>query len=73
MFQDPYRRKNFLQNEAISEIVFSMWYGHHGDSGVIFSDRFNRPYLPVVTVALVLTAVCFSLSAKDMGSDSMSR
>lgn len=59
--QDPTACSGIYESPVIQEIINVMWFANKRDKGVVYGSYFKSG-IPIVTIALVLTVVCYFLS-----------
>ncbi|KDQ52227.1 hypothetical protein JAAARDRAFT_138972, partial [Jaapia argillacea MUCL 33604] len=66
-FEDPATRYGMYQHPIIQQLINTMWFQDPHDKGLIYHRYFKRR-IPLVTIALILTAVGCALDEWGSGS-----
>ncbi|EPQ49844.1 hypothetical protein GLOTRDRAFT_51519 [Gloeophyllum trabeum ATCC 11539] len=66
VFKDPVGRTGLYQHPIIQALINEMWFANKKDEGIVHSEFFS-PRIPLVTIAMVLTAIQCSLEEWQTG------
>ena len=66
--QDPAARTGIYEHPIIQELLNVGWFANKQDEGIIYGTYF-RSGIGLVTIALILTVVCISLSVQCTSTD----